>query len=162
MAEPNSKRKMCIETAVQQIMAAVEEEDDEDIVGESGSSESHQSDKNDPTYVTLTTKTRYSETEVVRIGSTYSNDYESESEEDDENLLDISPSAPDNSLPTFDTILRTRKDGTFWSSSLSPEGRCRTHNVICTRLYTVASSEIYTPKDAFQVFLSDNIIEEIL
>ena len=38
----------------------------------------------------------------------------------------------------------------------------RTHNVICTRLHTVASSEIYSPKDAFQVFFSDNVIEEIL
>ena len=29
-------------------------------------------------------------------------------------------------------------------------------------MHTVASSEIYSPKDAFQVFFSDNIIEEIL
>ena len=47
MAEPNSKCRMCIETALQQIMAAVHEEDDEDIVGESGKSKSDLSDKND-------------------------------------------------------------------------------------------------------------------
>ena len=49
---------MCIETAVEQIIAAVEEEDDIDIVGESGSSESNFSDKNDLTYVAPTIKTR--------------------------------------------------------------------------------------------------------
>ena len=40
MAEPNSKCRMCIERAVQQITAALEEENDEDILGGSGSSES--------------------------------------------------------------------------------------------------------------------------
>ena len=50
MAEPNSKRRMCIETAVQQITAAFEEEDDEDILSGSGSSESDLSDEDDPTY----------------------------------------------------------------------------------------------------------------
>ena len=94
MTEPNSKRKMCIETVVQQIMVVVEKEDDEDIVVESGSSEPDLSHKNDPTYVAPIIKTRYSETEVVTIGSTHSTDYESESEEKDKNPLDISPSAP--------------------------------------------------------------------
>ena len=147
---------------MQQIMAAVEEVNDEDIVGESGSSESDFSDKNDPSYVAPTIKTRYLETEVVMIGSTYSTDYKSESEEEDENPLDISPSALDTSLPTSDRTLWTGKDGTFWSSSSSPEGRCRTHNVDRTRLHMVASSEIHIPKDDFQIFLSDNIIEEVL
>ena len=161
MAEPNSKHRMCIETAVQQIMVAMEE-DNEDIVGESGSSESDLSDKNDPTYVTPTIKTCYSETKVVMIGSTHLTDYESESEEEDKNPLDISPSTPNTLLLTSSRILWTRKDGTFWSSYSSPKGRRRTHYVICTTLHTVASSEIYIPKDAFQVFLSDNIIKKIL
>ena len=55
-------------------MAAVEEEYDEDIVGESESSESDKN-KNHPTYVSPTIKTGSSETEVVTIGSTYSTDY---------------------------------------------------------------------------------------
>ena len=49
MAEPDSKRRMCIETAEQQITAALEEEDDEDILGWSGSSESDFSNKDGPT-----------------------------------------------------------------------------------------------------------------
>ena len=78
MAEPNSKRRMCIERAVQQITAAFEEKDDEDILGWSGSSESDLLDEDDLTYVAPTLETGYSGTEVT-IGSTYSTDYESES-----------------------------------------------------------------------------------
>ena len=65
---------MSIEKTVQKIMAAVEEEDDKDIVGESGSSESDLSDKDNPTYVAPIIKFSYSETKVVTIGSTYSTD----------------------------------------------------------------------------------------
>ena len=101
MAEPNSKCSMCIKTALQQIMTAVKEEDIEDIVGDSESSESDLSDKNDSTHVAPTIKTRYSETNVI-IVSTYSTDYEIKSEEEDKNPLDNSPSAPDTSLPTSD------------------------------------------------------------
>ena len=148
MAEPNSKRRMCIKTAVQEITAALEEEDDEDILGGSGSCESDLSDEDDPTYVAPTLETGYSGTEVT-IGSTYSTDYESESEEEHESPPNISPSAPYTSLSASDRILWTGKDGTFWNSSSSLEGRYKTHNVICTRLHTVASSEMYSPKDAF-------------
>ena len=137
MVEPNSKRRMCIKTAVQQITAALKEEDDENIFGGSGSCESDLSDEDGPTYVAPTFETGYSGTEVT-IGSTYSNDYESESEEEDERFLNISPSAPDTSLSASDRILWTGKDGTFWNSSSSPEWRYRTHNVIrkdCTPLH---------------------------
>ena len=161
MAERNSKRRMCIETAVQQITAALEEEDDEDILGGSGSSESDLSDEDDPTYVAPTLETSYSGTEVTN-GSTYATNYESESEEEDKNSLNISPSAPYTSLSASDRILWTGKKGNFWNSFSSPKGRYRTHNVFRTRLHTVASLEIYSHKDAFQVFFSDNIIEEIL
>ena len=82
---------------------------DEDIVGKSGRSESDLSDKNDPNYAAPTIKTRYLETELITIGSTYSTDYESESEEEDDNTLDISPSAPDTLLPTSDRIFWTGK-----------------------------------------------------
>ena len=151
MVEPNSKHRKCIETAVQQITAALEEEDDEDILGGNGSSKCDLSDEDDPTYVAPTFETGYSGTEVT-IGSTYSTNYESESEVKDENPLNISPSAPDTLLSASDRILWTGRDGTFWNSSSSPEGRYRTHNVIRSRLHTVASSEIYSPKDAFRFF----------
>ena len=104
------------------------EEDNKEIVGESESSESDLLDKNDSIYVAPTIKIRYSETEVVTIVSTYLNDNESESEEEDEDPLNISLSAPDTSLPTSDRILRTGKDGTFWSSSSSHKGRCILYN----------------------------------
>ena len=149
MAEPNSKRRMCIETAVQQIIAALEEEDDEDIPGGSGTSESDLSDEDDPTYVAPTLETGFSGTKVT-IGSTYSTDQESESEEEDASPLNILPTAPDTLLSASDRILLTGKDETFWNSSSSPKGRYRTHNVICTRLHNIESSEIYSPKDAFQ------------
>ena len=103
---------MCIETAVQQITAALKE-DDEDIFGGSGSSESDLSDEDDPTYVAPTLETCYSCTEVT-IESTYSTDYyESESEGEDESPLNISPSAPDTSLSASDRILWTGKDRTL-------------------------------------------------
>ena len=112
MAERNSKHRMCIETAVQQITADLEEEDDEDIFGGSGSRESDLLDEDDPTYVVPTLETGYLGAEVT-IGSTSSTDYESESEEEDESLLNISSSAPDASLSASDRILWTGKDGTF-------------------------------------------------
>ena len=59
MAEPNSKPRMCIETAGQQITSALEEEDDEDILGGSRGSESDILDKDDPTYVAPTLETGY-------------------------------------------------------------------------------------------------------
>ena len=90
MAKPNSKRRMCIETAVQQITATLKEEDGEDIFGGSGSSEFDFSDEDDPTYVAPTPETGYSGTEVT-IGSTYLTNYESESEVEDESPLNISP-----------------------------------------------------------------------
>ena len=112
---------MCIATAVQQITAALEEEDDEDILGGSGSSESDLSDEDYPTYRAPTLETDYSGTEVV-IGSTYVKDYISESEED-ESPLNISPSAPGTLWSASDRIFWTGKDATFRNSSSSPEGR---------------------------------------
>ena len=57
---------------------------------------------------------------------------------------------------------RTGKDGAYWSSTSSPQGRFRSHNVIRPRLSTVLSSEVYTPKSAFELFISDNIVDKIL
>ena len=128
------------------------EKDDEDILGGNGSSESDLLDEDDPTYVAPILETGYSGTEVT-IGSTYSADYKSESEEEDEGPLNILPLVPNTSLSASDRILWTGKNETFWNSSSSPEKRCRTHNVICTRLHTVTLSEIYSPTDAFQIFL---------
>ena len=108
MAEPNSKHIMCIETAVQQITTALEEEDDKDILVWSGSSESDLSDEDDLTYVAPTLETSYSDTEVT-IGSTYSTDYESETEEEDKSSLNISLSAPLTSLSASNRILWTGK-----------------------------------------------------
>ena len=90
IAEPNSKGRMCVETAVQQITATLKEEDGEDIFGGSGSSESDLSDEDGPTYEAPTLETGYSATEVT-IGSTYSTDYESESEVENESALNILP-----------------------------------------------------------------------
>ena len=57
---------------------------------------------------------------------------------------------------------RTGKDGTYWSSTSSPQGRFRSHNVIQSRLSIVLSPEVYTPKSAFELFISANIVQEIL
>ena len=56
----------------------------------------------------------------------------------------------------------TGKDGTYWNSAPSPQGRFRSHNVIRSRLSTILSSEVYTLKSIFEIFISDNIVEEIL
>ena len=148
----NSNRQLSIETVAQQVMETMKEEYYDDIFGVSGTSESDLSDKDDPTCVPAL-KTCYSDNEAL-IGSLYSTDYELESKEE-ETLPDLSPAAPERNI-------WSGKDETFWSSWSFPEGRFRTRNVICTKIHTVQSSEIYTPKDAFQYFLSDNIIEKIL
>ena len=46
---------------------------------------------------------------------------------------------------------RTGKDGTYWSSTPSPQGRFRPHNVIRSRISTTLSSEVYTSKSAFEL-----------
>ena len=61
-----------------------------------------------------------------------------------------------------DLNTRTGKDGTVWSSFSSPQGRMRSRNIINTRLHGVCASDIYTPNDAFQIFFSENIVEEIM
>ena len=66
------------------------------------------------------------------------------------------------SVQPSDMDSRTGKDGTYWSSTPSPQQRFRSHNVIRSRLSTFLSSEVYTPKRAFELFISDNIVEEIL
>ena len=57
---------------------------------------------------------------------------------------------------------RNGKDGTYWSSTSSPQGKFRSHNVIRSTLSTVLSSEVYTPKSVFELSISGNIVEEIL
>ena len=105
----------------------------------------------------------------ARIHSYYSTDSGSESGEEDVDIFNDLPTASSHSSATSDSIstmpamnTRTGKDGSVWSSSSSPKGRFRSHNIIHTRLHRVSKSGIYTPKDAFQVFFSGDTIEEIL
>ena len=141
-----------METVVKQVTEPIEEEENCDIFRVSKSRIfSNLWDKDDPTYVVSALETCYSDNEAV-VGPLYFTDYESE-EEEGETLPNISPSASDRNL-------WTRKDVTFWSSFSSLEGRFRSHNIIRTKLQTFQSSEICTPKDAFQYFLTHNIIEK--
>ena len=66
------------------------------------------------------------------------------------------------SLTPSDLNTRTGKDGTGRSSFSSPQGKIRSHNTINARLQGVLASEIYTPKNAYQIFFSENIVEEIM
>ena len=168
---PNSNRNdgMNIERAVQQIM----EEDDEEIYRENKNSDSDVSDDDDdvldPTYAPSILDAYHYDTEA-RIHSYYSTYSGSESGEDEDIFNDL-PTASSHSSATSDSLstinkkkknTRTGKDGSVWSSSSSLQGRFRSHNIIHTRLHRVSKSGIYTPKDAFQVFFCDDIIEEIL
>ena len=168
MANSNRNDGMNIERAVQQIM----EEDDEEIYRENENSDSDVSDDDDdvldPTYAPSILDAYHYDTDA-RIHSYYSTDSGSESGEEDEDIFNDLPTASSHSSATSDSLstmpamnTRTGKDGSVWSSSSSPQGRFRSHNIIHTRLHRVSKSEIYTPKDAFQVFFSDDIIEEIL
>ena len=94
---------------------------------------------------------------------------ESESVDEDEDSFNALPTTSSDScaisgfsLTLSDLITRTGKDGTVWSSFSAPQGKIRSHNIINTRLHGVRASDIYTPKDAFQIFFSENIIEEIM
>ena len=96
-------------------------------------------------------------------------DYESESEDEDENsfkalLTTFTDSSATSgfSLTPSDLNIRMGKNGTVWSSFSSPHGRIRSHNTTNTRFHGVRASDIYTPKDAFQIFFSENIVEEIM
>ena len=96
-------------------------------------------------------------------------DSESESEDENEDSFNALPTTSTDSSATSgfsftpsDLNTQTRKDGTVWSSFSSPLGRIRSQNIIKTRLHGVCASDIYTPKDAFQIFFSKNIVEEIM
>ena len=165
MAESKRKRSMDAERAAQLIMHTTEE-DDEEIYRENDNSDSDFSDDDDSTYAPSTLETQYSDNEAM-IQSLYSTDSGSESEEEEDNPSNVLPATSHDSSTTLDSSsphseTRTGKDGTVFSASSRPQGRFRSHNVIRTRLHRVSVSEICTPKDAFQAFLSDDIIEEIL
>ena len=70
-----------METVVQQVMEAMEEEDDDNILRVSESSESNLSDEDDMTYVAPALESCYLDNKVV-IGPLYSTNHKSESEKD--------------------------------------------------------------------------------
>ena len=158
MVNSNRNDGMNIERAVQQTM-----EEDEEIYRENENSDSDVSDDDDdvldPTYALSILDAYHYDTEA-RIHSYYSTDSGSESGEKDEDIFNDLPTASSHSSATSDSLstmpamnTRTEKDGSVWSSSSSPQGRFRSHNIIHTRLHRVSKSGIYTSKDAFQVFL---------
>ena len=156
---------MDAERAAQLIMHATEKNDKE-IYRENDNSDADFSDDDDSTYAPSTMETQYSDNEAM-IQFLYSTDSGSESEEEENNPSNLLPTTSHDSSTTLDfssphSETRTGKDGTVWSASSRPHGRFRSHNVIRTRLHRVSASEICTPKDAFQAFLSYDIIEEIL
>ena len=96
-------------------------------------------------------------------------DSESESEDEDEDSFNAIPTTSTDSSATSgfsltlsDLNTRRGKHGTVCSLFSSPQGRNRSHKIINTRLHGVHASDIYTPKDAFQIFFSENIVEEIM
>ena len=66
------------------------------------------------------------------------------------------------SVQPSDMDSRTGKDEAYRRSTPSPQGRFISHNVIRSRLSAILSSEVYAPKSAFELFVSENIVEEIL
>ncbi|CAK8686047.1 unnamed protein product [Clavelina lepadiformis] len=108
MAERYTNRAMNIEKAVQQVMDAMEKDDNE-IYRESEDSDSDRSDDVDPTYAPSTLETHYSDTEA-RIQPLYSTDSGSNSEEESEHPAPSDSSATSDSSSTSSNIsTRTRK-----------------------------------------------------
>ena len=167
MARSNKNRGINIESALQQIMDAVVE-DDEEIYREGENSDSDFSDDDDQTYAPSSLGSEYSDNENIRTESLTDSESESEEEEKEDSFnASLTTSAYPSSISDSSSILpdtsaRTGKEGTVWSSLSSPQGRIRSHNVINTRLHRVHNSDIYTPKDAFRIFFSDNLVQELL
>ena len=161
MAESTRIRDMNVERTVEQILNAMKD-DDEEIYRETENSDSNFSDEIYQINTPASLGSHYSDTEVVIPCLTES---DAESEDEDEDSFNALPTTSTDSSATSDFSLapsdlntRTGKDGTVWSSFLSPQGRIRSHNIINTRLHGVCASDIYIPKDAFLIFFSENIV----
>ena len=156
---------MNVERTVEQILNAVED-DDEEIYRETENSNSDFSDKDYQINTPPSLGSHYSDSEAVVPCLTNS---ESESEDEDEDSFNALPTTSTNSSATSgfsltpsDLNTRAGKDGTVWSSFSSPLGKIRSRNIVNTRLHGVRASDIYTQKDAFQIFFSENVVEEIM
>ena len=164
MAESTRIRGMNVERTVEQILNAMED-DDEEIHRETENSDFYFSDEGYQINTPPSLGSHYSDTEAVIPCLT---DSVSESEDEDEDSFNALPTTSTDSSATSgfwltpsDLNTRTGKDGTVWSSFSSPQGRMRSHNIINTRLHGVCASDIYSPKDAFQFFFSEKFVEEI-
>ena len=165
MAESTGIRGVNVEKTVEQILNAMED-DDKEIYRETEISNFDFSDEDYQINTPPSLGSHYSDTEAVIPCLT---DSESESEDEDEDSLNALPTTSTDSSATFGFSLTpsnlntgTGKNGTVWSSFSSQQGRIRSHYIINARLHGVCASEIYTPKDAFQIFFSENIVEEIM
>ena len=165
MAVSTGIRGMNVERTVEQILNEMED-DDEEIYRETENSDSNFSDEDYQINTPPSLGSHYSDTEAVIPCLT---DSESESEDEDEDSFHALPATSTDSSATSgfsltpsDLNTLAGKDGTVWSSFSSPQGRFSSHNIINTRLHRVRASNIYTPKDASQIFFSENIVEEIM
>ena len=107
----------------------------------------------------------YSDTEAVIPRLTNS---ESESEDEDEDSFNALPTTSTDSSATSgfaltpsDLNTRTGKDGTVWSSFLSPQGRIRSHNII-TQGYTEFVHQTFTLQTTlFRSFLVKTSLKKL-
>ncbi|XP_034058307.1 piggyBac transposable element-derived protein 4-like [Gymnodraco acuticeps] len=83
---------------------------------------------------------------------------------DEEDSLDELEDSSDESSEeeTQTQANRLSKKGSYWNEQPPTQGRARTHNILRRCPGPVSGSTIISPKDAWELFISDNIIEEVL
>ncbi|KAI4824211.1 hypothetical protein KUCAC02_012740 [Chaenocephalus aceratus] len=82
---------------------------------------------------------------------------------DEEDSLDKLEDSSDESSEeeTQTQANRLSKKGSYWNEKPPTQGRARTHNILRRCPGPVSGSTIISPKDAWELFISD-IIEEVL
>lgn len=96
-------------------------------------------------------------------------DTESDSEGDHESIAsedsDTQSSSDDETETTRSTTVFTAKNGQQWNSTFEETGKTRAHNIMKTRLNKVVLPPgviLETPEDAFNLFITDQIVNDIV
>ena len=134
-------RRFTAEMVAAMIQEELNEEDEEAICSES---ESENSDDDDPEYG------------VVGVSGDPALLHEDSSDRKDDSSGDSSEEE------TQTQSSRLSKNGSYWNENPPTHGRTRSHNILRSCPGPTPGSTAVSPKDAWDMFITDNIIEEIL
>ena len=87
--------------------------------------------------------------------------YWSENPPPSRTLSSASENSDDDSEEPWGATNRVGRNGTYWSENPPPPSRTQRHNILRQNAGTKSGVQTYSPRDAFKLFLTEEIIEEV-